>query len=89
MSNSNEEIFNFPCDYSFKVFGKKTPDFRRIVCDIIEPHSGQLHNNQITKKVSSKGAYVSLTVKIIATSRAQLDGINEELQKCPQVAYLL
>ena len=89
MSNSNEEIFDFPCDYSFKVFGKKTPDFRRIVCDIIEPLSGQLHNNQITKKVSSKGAYVSLTVKIIATSRTQLDRINEELQKCPQVAYLL
>jgi hypothetical protein len=89
MNNSNEEIFNFPCDYPIKVFGKKTQDFKQIVCDIIEPYSGQLHDNQITEKVSSKGAYISLTVRIIATSRAQLDDINEGLQKCPQVAYLL
>jgi len=89
MSNSNEEIFSFPCDYPIKVFGKKTQDFKRIVCDIIEPFSGNLHDNQITEKVSSKGSYVSLTVRIIATSRAQLDSINSELQKCPNVAYLL
>jgi len=89
MSNSNEEIFNFPCDFPIKIFGKKTQDFKRTVCDIIEPHAGQLHDNQITEKVSSKGSYVSLTVRIIATSRAQLDAINEDLQKCPDVAYLL
>ena len=89
MSNSNEEIFDFPCDYPIKIFGKKTQDFKRIVCDIIEPHTGPLHDSLITEKVSSKGSYISLTVRIIATSRVQLDSINEELQKCPQVAYLL
>ncbi len=89
MSNSNEEIFNFPCDFPIKVFGKKTQGFKRTVCDIIEPHAGQLHDNQITEKVSSKGSYVSFTIRIVATSRAQLDVINEELQKCPDVAYLL
>jgi len=89
MSNPNEEIFNFPCDYPIKVFGKKTQDFKQTVCNIIEPHVGLLYDNQITEKISSKGAYISLTVRIIATSRAQLDDINEGLQKCPQVAYLL
>ena len=89
MSNSNEEIFNFPCDFPIKIFGKKTQDFLKIVCDIIEPHAGQLHHNQITEKIRSKGSYVSLTVRIVATSRAQLDAINEDLQKCPAVAYLL
>ena len=89
MSNPNEEIFNFPCDYPIKVFGKKTQDFKQTVCDIIEPHVGLLYDNQITEKISSKGAYISLTVRIIATSRAQLDDINEGLQKCPKVAYLL
>ena len=89
MTNSSEELFNFPCDYPIKVFGKKTEYFKQAVCAIIEPHAGQLHDNQITEKVSSKGSYVSLTVRIIATSRAQLDAINTELQASPDVAYLL
>ncbi|MCS5591430.1 MAG: DUF493 domain-containing protein [Gammaproteobacteria bacterium] len=89
MSKTSEELFNFPCDYPIKIFGKKTENFRRVVCDIIEPHAGQLHNNQITEKISSKGSYISLTIRIIATSRPQLDSINAELQKCPDVAYLL
>jgi putative lipoic acid-binding regulatory protein len=89
MNNSNEEIFNFPCDYPIKIFGKKHPEFKHIVCSIVERHAGQLHDKQVSEKVSSKGSYVSLTVRIIATSRAQLDAMNEELQKCPQVTYLL
>ena len=89
MSSTNEEVFSFPCDYPIKVFGKKTQDFKQTVCNIIEPYAGKLHDKQITEKVSSKGTYVSLTVRFIATSRVQLDDINKELQQCPQVSYLL
>ncbi len=89
MDLTSEEIFNFPCDYPVKVFGKDCEAFRPAVCDIIERHSDKLHVNQITEKRSSKGSYVSLTVRIIASSRAQLDAINQELQDCPLVAYVL
>ena len=37
----------------------------------------------------AKGKYVSITVRIIATSRKQLDSINTDLQKSPLVSYLL
>jgi putative lipoic acid-binding regulatory protein len=30
-----------------------------------------------------------VTIRIIATSRKQLDSINEDLQNCPLVSYLL
>ena len=33
--------------------------------------------------------YVSITIRIIATSRKQLDSINADLQKSPLVSYLL
>ncbi|MDP7554121.1 MAG: DUF493 domain-containing protein [Candidatus Thioglobus sp.] len=85
----NDDVFNFPCDYPIKIFGKDQPDFVSTVCNIIELHVGKLHKNQITSKVSSKGSYISLTVRIIATSRSQLDAINKSLQNCPMVAYLL
>ena len=89
VTNTKEDIFNFPCDYSIKVFGENQPDFQKTVCHIVEIHTGKLHANQITIKHSSKGKYISLTVRIIATSRQQLDAINHELQSCPLVSYLL
>ena len=85
----NEDIFKFPCDYPIKVFGLNQPDLIDTVSTIVERYVGKLHNNQITHKNSSKGKYVSVTIRIIATSRKQLDSINEDLQNCPLVSYLL
>ena len=89
VTNTKEEIFNFPCDYSIKVFGINQPDFEKTVCKIVETHTGKLHANQTTIKHSSKGKYISITVRIIATSRKQLDTINQDLQSCPLVSYIL
>jgi putative lipoic acid-binding regulatory protein len=85
----NEDIFKFPCDYPIKVFGLNQPDLIDTVSNIVERYVGKLYSNQITLKNSSKGKYVSVTIRIIATSRKQLDSINEDLQNCPLVSYLL
>jgi len=89
VTDINEDVFKFPCDYPIKVFGLNQPDLIDTVSTIVERYVGKLHNNQITYKKSSKGKYVSVTIRIIATSRKQLDSINEELQNCPLVSYLL
>ncbi|MDB4598440.1 DUF493 domain-containing protein [Candidatus Pseudothioglobus singularis] len=89
VTEMNEDIFKFPCDYPIKVFGLNKPDLIDIVTTIVERYVGKLHSNQITLKNSSKGKYVSVTIRIIATSRKQLDSINEDLQNCPLVSYLL
>ena len=89
VTNTKEDIFNFPCEYPIKIFGENLPEFQKTVCNIVEVHTGKLHSNQTTIKHSSKGKYISLTVRIIATSRQQLDAINQNLQSCPLVSYLL
>ena len=89
VTNTKEDIFNFPCEYPIKIFGENQPEFQKTVCNIVETHTGKLHANQTTTKYSSHGKYVSLTVRIIATSREQLDAINKDLQSCPLVSYLL
>jgi len=89
VTNTKEDIFNFPCDYPIKVFGLNQPDFEKTVCNIVEIYAGKLHANQTTIKHSSKGKYISITVRIIATSRQQLNAINKDLQSCPLVSYLL
>ena len=89
MTESNEDVFKFPCDYPIKVFGLNQPDLINTISTIVESHVGKLHSNQISLKNSSKGKYVSVTIRIIATSRKQLDSINEDLQDCSLVSYLL
>ena len=89
MTELNEDVFKFPCDYPIKVFGLNQPDLINTVGTIVESHVGKLHSNQISLKNSSKGKYVSVTIRIIATSRKQLDSINEDLQDCSLVSYLL
>ena len=89
VTNKKEDIFNFPCEYPIKIFGENLPAFEKKVCNIVEAHTGKLHTNQITIKYSSKGKYISLTVRIIATNRQQLDAINQDLQSCPLVSYIL
>ena len=89
MTESNDDIFKFPCEYPIKVFGLNKPKFQKNICSIIENYVGKLHDNQISIKNSSKGKYVSVTIRIIATSRQQLDSINSDLQKSPLVSYLL
>ena len=89
VTNTKEDIFNFPCEYPIKVFGANKPNFEKTVCNIVEIHTGKLHANHTVIKYSSRGKYISLTVRIIATSRKQLDAINEDLQSCPLVSYLL
>jgi putative lipoic acid-binding regulatory protein len=86
---SSEELFNFPCDYSIKIFGKTCPELHKHACKIVQQHSEKLHPNQISSKQSSKGGYTSITIRIIALSRTQLDRINKDLQDCPWVAYVL
>ena len=89
VSKNNDDIFKFPCDYPIKIFGLNQPELKQTICSIVESHVGRLHDNQISTKKSSKGKYVSITVRIIATSRKQLDTINHELQSSPLVSYLL
>ncbi|MBC8494090.1 MAG: DUF493 domain-containing protein [Candidatus Thioglobus sp.] len=86
---STDELWNFPCDYSVKVFGKTCDELHTTVCTIVEQHTDKIHPDSITIKQSSKGGYVSITLKIIATSRVQLDCINQDLQDCKLVAYVL
>ncbi|MBE8189917.1 MAG: DUF493 domain-containing protein [Candidatus Thioglobus sp.] len=89
INGGGEEIFDFPCDYSIKVFGKTNGDLERQVCQIISGHCGKLSSEQIATKLSSKGTYTAITIKIIAENRSQLEALNSDLQNCKLVAYVL
>jgi putative lipoic acid-binding regulatory protein len=92
MSKTNptpEELFNFPCDYPIKIFGRDNSVLQDTICKIIEKHTDKLHPNQIQCRKSSKGNFVAFTIRIIATSKSQIDSINQDLQDCELVEYVL
>jgi hypothetical protein len=87
MSHVKENILHFPCDYVIKIEGRNRREFEPKVCEIVAHHAGKLDAHQIVSK--HKGKMTSLTIRIVATSRAQIDAINKNLTSCPVVDFIL
>ena len=87
MSRVKEKISHFPCDYVIKIEGKNRREFEPKVCEIITQHAGTLSAHQIVLK--QKGKILSLTIRIVATSRSQINTINQDLINCSAVDFIL
>lgn len=74
-----DELFQFPCDFPIKVMGRDSESFRTLTLAIVERHAGPLAADQITERMSREGRFLALTYTIRAESRAQLDGIYQDL----------
>jgi putative lipoic acid-binding regulatory protein len=89
MSDHQETLFNFPCSYPLKVFGKNDDDFENFVLSIISPHISTIEEATISSRTSQGGVYLSITVTFMAESRQQLDDIYNDLSKCKRVIMTL
>lgn len=89
MTESNETLFKFPCDYPLKVMGRHTDEFRSLVLGIVQRHVGDEANIQVAERPSKDGNYLALTCTFTAQSRAQLDALYVELTSCELVRFAL
>lgn len=89
MTESNETLFKFPCDYPLKVMGRHTDEFRSLVLGIVQRHVGDDANIQIAERPSKDGNYLALTCTFTARSRGQLDALYTELTSCELVRFAL
>jgi uncharacterized protein len=89
MPETNDAIFNFPCDFPLKVMGRRTDDFRSLVLGIVQKHVGVVAADKIEERPSKDGNYLSLTCTFTANSRAQLDALYMELTSCERVMIVL
>jgi len=87
MSHVKENISHFPCDYMIKIEGRNRREFEPKVCEIVAQHAGKLDAHQVTSK--RMGKMTSLTIRIVATSRVQINAINKDLASCPVVDFIL
>jgi len=79
----------FPCDFPLKVMGRAAPDFAALVHDIVSRHVGQLDADALRSRASRNGSYLAVTVTFEAHSRAQLDGLYQELTAHERILMVL
>lgn len=84
-----ETLLEFPCDFGIKAMGLTNENFVATVVGLIQPHVAELDPARVQSKQSSNGKYTSVTVPILATSKAQLDTIYQALYADKSIKYLL
>ncbi|RLJ17022.1 DUF493 domain-containing protein [bacterium endosymbiont of Escarpia laminata] len=84
-----ETLLEFPCDFSIKAMGRAEPGFDLLVVEMIRNHVPDLHEDAVKSRSSKGGKWVSVTVTIQASSKAQLDAIYLDLTAHEKVVMAL
>jgi putative lipoic acid-binding regulatory protein len=85
----DETLLEFPCEFPIKAMGKAVIGLERTVLDLIQRHVPDVSEDSMRIKPSSSGKYISVTVTIIATSKAQLDNIYQDITDHPDILMAL
>ncbi|KPL87480.1 YbeD family protein [Levilinea saccharolytica] len=88
---AQEGVLKFPCEFPLKIIGDHSleDDFEAFVLPIVVRHVPYLDQGQVTRRLSSGGKYLAVTVTFIAESRLQLDDLYRELSSHKRVRMLL
>jgi putative lipoic acid-binding regulatory protein len=90
MSDQNTAtVLAFPCEFPIKVLGRRRAGFAQTIVDIVKRHAPEFDAATLEMRASREATYLSLTLTIRATSRAQLDGLYRELCDHPMVTMVL
>ena len=84
-----ESLIEYPCDFSIKVMGAAIPEFRAKVFEIASKHDPQFNETKVTERHSKNNKYLSVTIKIAAQNRQQLDALYQELTACELTLWVL
>lgn len=89
MSDKQESLLEFPCQFPIKAMGPNCDDFEAQVVALVRKHCPDLGEGAVVSRDSRGGKYLAVTVTVCATSREQLDNIYYELTACEQVLMAL
>ncbi|MCU7851234.1 MAG: DUF493 domain-containing protein [Candidatus Thiodiazotropha sp. (ex Monitilora ramsayi)] len=89
MSEEEESLLQFPCDFPIKVMGKAEPGFDTLIVELVRKHAPDLHEGSVTSRSSKGGKWVSVTVTLRAESKSQIDAIYLDLTAHEKVVMAL
>ncbi|MFZ6723585.1 DUF493 family protein [Undibacterium sp. Ji49W] len=84
-----ESLIEYPSDFPIKIMGPMHDEFAQTMVEVVTIHDPTFHAGKVEMRPSSKGAYLSVTVTVRATSREQLDNLYRELSSHPMVKIVL
>lgn len=87
MTDDADSPFEFPCEFPIKAMARADVDLHTLVHDIVARHAQII--GALQSRSSSAGKYLAVTITIMATSRAQLDQIYQELSGHPDILMVL
>jgi hypothetical protein len=79
----------YPCVFPVKIVGENSSDFESTVLSVMERYLDDLQTEQIGRKSSHGGKYMSLTINIIAKDREFIDKLYEELNALEKVIMVI
>ena len=89
MSKPSDSLLAFPCRFPIKAMGRAEPGFDSLVVEIVRRHAPDLREGAVISRPSKGGHWVSVTVTIEASSKAQLDAIYQALSDHDKIVMAL
>jgi putative lipoic acid-binding regulatory protein len=86
---NDETLLEFPCDFPIKIMGRESDEFRALARALVEKHTGPLSDDAIASALSRNGAFISVTVTVVAQSQQQLDDIYREVTSHDEILIAL
>jgi len=80
---------SFPCELDIKVFSKTEVNLEERIQSMLLENLSEEQILGVTGKFSNQGKYRSLSCKVIAKSKDQIDQVYADLGKHPEVIMLL
>ena len=87
--SATETLLEFPTSFPIKAMGRADSEIVDVVVEILRRHAPDFPAEALETRLSSGGKWVSVTVRIEARSKAQLDAIYQELTAHELVVYAL
>lgn len=88
-SGGELELLSFPCAIEIKAIGLHSNRLPAVVESIVANHVPYKEMLSTYSRLSSGGKYLSVTCRVRAQSREQLDAVYQELVACPAVVMAL
>lgn len=82
-----KDLLEFPCNFTFKVVGKKRADLADDVVVVVQKYIKG--NYTPREQISSKGTYSSISIDIVAENIEQVETLYTELAKIEGVRMVL
>jgi len=89
MSDGEKTPSIYPCVFPVKIIGECCDEFESAVLSVMKHYVEDLNAEQIGRKSSHGGKYLSLTVNIIAKDREYIEKLYKELNALDKVIMVI